>query len=63
VRGLSVDELRAGYRKALANAHELIAEADLLVENMRYPRAYFLAHIAGEEIAKGQHAAPGGIRR
>jgi AbiV family abortive infection protein len=52
VRELSVEELLDGYREALANAGELLDEAELLLENEHYARAYFLAHIACEEMAK-----------
>jgi AbiV family abortive infection protein len=52
VKELSVDELLKGCRDALENARELLDEADLLLENEHHARAYFLAHIACEEMAK-----------
>jgi AbiV family abortive infection protein len=52
VRELSVEELLDGCRESLANASELLDEAELLLENEHYARAYFLAHIACEEMAK-----------
>jgi AbiV family abortive infection protein len=36
----------------LANAGELLDEPELLLENEHNARAYFLAHIACEEMAK-----------
>jgi|SRR5829696_7426501 len=52
MRELSLEELLDGCRKAIANARELLEEADLLSENEHYARAYFAAHIACEEMAK-----------
>ena len=52
MRELSVEELLDGCRAALANAHELVDEAELLLKNGHYARAYFHAHIACEEMAK-----------
>jgi AbiV family abortive infection protein len=52
VRELSVEELLEGCRDVLANARELLDEADLLLQNGYHARAYFLAHIACEEMAK-----------
>jgi len=45
------------YRQAHNNAAALLTEAQLLFENGHYPRAYFLAYTALEEISKSQHAA------
>jgi AbiV family abortive infection protein len=45
------------YRTAHNHAVELLAEAELLFENKRYQRAYFLAFTGLEEIAKSQLAA------
>jgi AbiV family abortive infection protein len=45
------------YRKAHNNAVELLSEAELLFENKKYTRAYFLAFTGLEEIAKSQLAA------
>jgi AbiV family abortive infection protein len=45
------------YRKAHNNALQLLSEAELLFENKKYARAYFLAFTGLEEIAKSQLAA------
>ncbi|WP_373951420.1 AbiV family abortive infection protein [Vibrio pomeroyi] len=39
-------------KKAYDNACELVEDAKILLSNSRYPRAYVLAHLATEEIAK-----------
>jgi AbiV family abortive infection protein len=36
----------------LANAADLVGEAELLLSKRRYPRAYALAHLACEELSK-----------
>ena len=38
--------------KSLANANELVEEAQLLFDHRRWPRVVFLCQIAGEELAK-----------
>jgi AbiV family abortive infection protein len=45
------------YRIAHNNAADLLTEAELLFENRKYERAYFLAFTGLEEIAKSQLAA------
>ncbi|EKF9566616.1 AbiV family abortive infection protein [Vibrio cholerae] len=45
-------QLREMSKKAYDNACELIEDAKILLSNSRYPRAYVLAHLATEEIAK-----------
>jgi len=45
------------YRQAYNNALDLAIEAQLLFDNKYYPRAYFLAYTALEEISKSQLAA------
>ncbi|MCG2717752.1 MAG: AbiV family abortive infection protein [Nanoarchaeota archaeon] len=45
------------YRQAHNNAIGLLQESKLLFDNKYYPRAYFLAYTALEEISKSQHAA------
>lgn len=45
------------YTAAYSNALSLVKEADLLLKNGYYPRAYFLAFTALEEISKSQMAA------
>ena|SRR3989344_297917 len=45
------------YRQAHKNAANLLKESKILFDNECYPRAYFLAYTALEEISKSQHAA------
>lgn len=45
------------YKACLKESYDLISEAQLLFDNKFYPRAYFLAFSALEEIAKSQLAA------
>jgi AbiV family abortive infection protein len=45
------------YKHAHNNAVDLLKEAKILLEKQCYPRAYFLAFTALEEISKSQHAA------
>lgn len=53
---LTVDELADVARKALDNALDLLDEADGLLSFRRYPRAYALAILAGEEFGKSMMA-------
>ncbi len=50
--GLTVRQLEEAVLKVLENARELLEDAELLLENGRYARAYSLAHLAFEEMAK-----------
>jgi AbiV family abortive infection protein len=50
--GLSFNQLEQAYQKTYQNAKELIEESEILYEHKRYARAYTLAQIAHEEIAK-----------
>jgi AbiV family abortive infection protein len=52
MKAMTVDELLEGCRAALQNARDLLDEAEVLHEHGHYARAYFLAHIACEEMAK-----------
>lgn len=45
------------YQAAHGNAVDLLSEAKILFEKEKYPRAYFLAFTALEEISKSQQAA------
>lgn len=45
------------YRGAHNNAVELLVDAEILFSKKRFPRAYFLAFTALEEISKSQYAA------
>ncbi|MFJ6411914.1 AbiV family abortive infection protein [Terribacillus saccharophilus] len=49
---LNFDKLENAYITTYENAKELIEEAEILYESKKYARAYFLAQIAYEEIAK-----------
>jgi AbiV family abortive infection protein len=49
---LPLEHIEAGRLKLVANARDLIAEATLLFERGHFPRAYALAHLASEELAK-----------
>jgi len=48
----SIKEIEKTRIKFLNNARELLEEADLLSENKKFARAYSLAHLACEELAK-----------
>lgn len=49
---LSVEEVEAARVKVLENARELVEDAELLLDSGRFPRAYGIAHLACEEMAK-----------
>ncbi|MCK0470878.1 AbiV family abortive infection protein [Halalkalibacter sp. APA_J-10(15)] len=49
---LSFNKLEHAYRMVFENAKELIEEAKILYEHKKYARAYALAQIAHEELAK-----------
>jgi AbiV family abortive infection protein len=51
-RPLTVDELDGARRQVRNNARELVAEAELLLANGSYARAYFIAYTASEELGK-----------
>lgn len=53
----SKEKFLAIYSAALANAEELLSDAEILVERERYATGYFLAFTALEEISKSQLAA------
>jgi AbiV family abortive infection protein len=50
----SRDDLLAILRAAVANAEDLLSDADLLLRAGRYPRAHALATLSWEELSKGQ---------
>ena len=52
MQALSITQIEEGCTKVLENARELIDDAELLLEKERFARAYFLAHLACEEMAK-----------
>ncbi len=49
---LTREQLKEGRLKALANARDLVDEAQLLHADARWPRVVFLCHIAAEELGK-----------
>jgi AbiV family abortive infection protein len=52
LKALSVEQIETARVKVLENARELVEEAELLLSNARFARAYALAHLACEEMAK-----------
>lgn len=54
MNGLTFDQIDDANRKLVHNAQSLIAEAKLLAQAGHYPRAFALAQIAIEELAKIQ---------
>jgi AbiV family abortive infection protein len=52
VTDLSIEQIEQACETAFANATDLLDEADLLRKEGRCARAYFLAHIACEELGK-----------
>lgn len=46
------EDLLALMHALLANASDLVDDAELLLENARFPRAYALAALGGEELGK-----------
>ncbi len=58
MKALSIPQVLSAFSKALENAQELIEDAELLLENNRYPRAFALAHLASEELIKSQLLFP-----
>lgn len=52
MESLSLEQIEVGRAKILANAGELLKEARLLLEHGHQARAYALAHLACEEMAK-----------
>jgi AbiV family abortive infection protein len=49
---MTLPEIIEARRKILSNAEELIEEAEILFAHKKYPRAFALAHLACEELAK-----------
>lgn len=54
MQNLSIDQLITGAKLCCENSSDLIEEADILFQNEKFNRAYFLYQIAQEEIAKGE---------
>ena len=52
MKSLSVDQIESARVKLLDNARELVEEAELLLANRRFARAYALSQLACEEMAK-----------
>src|SRR5260221_11444530 len=53
MNALTKEQLLIAQIKTVENAAELIEEAVILLDRSRYARAYTLAHLALEELAKG----------
>jgi AbiV family abortive infection protein len=49
---LTITQIENGIQKIIQNARELVEESELLFNHGRYARAYTLAHLACEELAK-----------
>lgn len=49
---MTLQEITEARRKILSNAEGLIEEAEILFAHKKYPRAFALAHLACEELAK-----------
>ena len=52
MKSLTVDQIESARVKVLDNARELVEEAELLLANRRFARAYALSQLACEEMAK-----------
>jgi AbiV family abortive infection protein len=52
MKGLSLEQLIEGRKKAFLNAADLIADADALFNNQRWARCIFLTCVAIEEFGK-----------
>jgi AbiV family abortive infection protein len=52
MKALSIEQIELARKKVFENTEELISEAQLLFDNGRYARAFAVAHLASEEIAK-----------
>lgn len=55
-------EIQTAYSKTFYNACELLEESQLLLDNNKNARAYLLAHIAIEELARCVMLASAGIK-
>lgn len=51
-RKMTLSEIIEARKKILSNAEELIEEGAILFNSNKYPRAFALAHLACEELAK-----------
>lgn len=52
MKGISLEQLIDGRKKAFQNACDLIRDAEILYEHQRWARFVFLASIAIEELGK-----------
>jgi len=52
MKALSIQEIESAREKLLRNAESLFEESHLLYQNGFFPRAYCLAHLCCEELAK-----------
>ncbi len=58
MKPLSINQIFSALTKIIENAQELVEDAELLLENNRYARAFALAHLASEELVKFQFLLP-----
>jgi AbiV family abortive infection protein len=49
---LDLEQLKLGRLVVLKNAEELVVEAEILYENKRWARSFFLSQAASEELGK-----------
>ncbi|GKW49137.1 AbiV family abortive infection protein [Halomonas sp. NCCP-2165] len=52
MKALSIEEIESAREKLLRNAESLFAESQMLYKHGFFPRAYCLAHLCCEELAK-----------
>jgi AbiV family abortive infection protein len=62
MKPLSLSDIETLRGLILQNARELLAEAELLFEHRKWARAYALAHLSSEELAKLPILAATGVR-
>lgn len=49
---IGIDKIKNGMNYCIENSKQLITDAELLLENNRFPRAYSITQLAIEEIGK-----------
>ncbi len=52
MKPLSINQIFSASSEIMENAQDLIEEAELLLKNNKYARAFALAHLASEELVK-----------
>ena len=58
MKPLIINQILSASSKSMENAQELVEEAELLLKNNKYARAFALAHLACEELIKFQALIP-----